>query len=284
MLNKQGIENFFLFLVPLSHPILFFFISLSYIFIITFLSFSYILSFFLSVCLSVLLSLSLSLFSFFFFFLFVPSFFSFFLFLHHSVPTKLSFCLQAPLARSPTLSDPAQGPPSCLWGLSSYLWSCLSFLRGPLSWLSQLPLRPSWMTVAHPTASETSSVSTEALSSPLRSYLSLIRSSYCYLQRFVALHHPCPSQCPVWDPCHQRTSRGKWEGLRGSWDERAQKGPRGAQRGPELGEGLNDSWKAKVFQKKAIGHPSYLAGELLGKIMSSLGSWEWRCYQTFFFK
>ena len=133
-----------------------------------------------------------------------------------------------------------QGPPSCLWGLPSYLWSCLSFLRGPLSWLSQLPLRPSWMTVAHLTASEPWSVSEtpEALSSPLRSNHSLIHSSHCYLQRFAALHwwRPWPSQCQVGDPRHQRASRGKWEGLRGSWDEGAQRGPegpRGAQRGSE---------------------------------------------------
>ena len=32
---------------------------------------------------------------------------SFFFFLHKSVPTKLSSCLRAPLAHSPTLSDPA---------------------------------------------------------------------------------------------------------------------------------------------------------------------------------
>ena len=113
-----------------------------------------------------------------------------------------------------------QGPPSCLWGLPSYLWSCLSFIRGrlsfirgPLSWLSQLPLRPSWMTVAHLTASEPWSVSDtpEALSSPLRSNHSLIHSSHCYLQRFAALYwwQPWPSQCQVGDPRHQRASRGK---------------------------------------------------------------------------
>ena len=40
-----------------------------------------------------------------------------------------------------------------------------------------------------------------------------------------------------------------------------------AQRGPELGEGLYNSWKAKGVSNKAKGHPSDLGGKLLGKII-----------------
>ena len=46
--------------------------------------------------------------------------------------------------------------------------------------------------------------------------------------------------------------------------------PRGAQRGPELSEGLNDSRKAKGIKKKAKGHPSDFGGELLGEIIAKV--------------
>ena len=48
------------------------------------------------------------------------------------------------------------------------------------------------------------------------------------------------------------------------------KRPRRAQRDPErpeLGEGLNNSWKAKGLSNKAKGHPSDLGGKLLEEII-----------------
>ena len=42
--------------------------------------------------------------------------------------------------------------------------------------------------------------------------------------------------------------------------QRGPEGPRRAYKGPELGEGLNDSWKAKVFQRKTRAIPAILPG------------------------
>ena len=48
------------------------------------------------------------------------------------------------------------------------------------------------------------------------------------------------------------------------------RGPKGDLTGPELGKGLNDSWKAKSVSKKAKGHPSKLGWELLAEIIADV--------------
>ena len=95
------------------------------------------------------------------------------------------------------------------------------------------------MTEAHLTASETFSVSEtpEALSSPLRSYISLIRSSHCrhctdgILDLLNAKFETHVIRGP--NETNERGSEvAEMRGPRGA--QRGLEGPRGAQRGPRV--------------------------------------------------
>ena len=94
---------------------------------------------------------------------------------------------------------------------------------------TQLPLRPSWMTVAHLTASETFSVSEtpEALLSPSRSYLSLIRSSHCIIT-YSALRHCTDDVLDLTNAKFEtQVIRGPKEANKRGSDVAEMRGPRG---------------------------------------------------------